>query len=159
MRRPFFDSLQEAQRSVKKVACVRISIVRRLALLLVVAGSLTASMTALAHTPARGPLTGTWRGIIAGAPGSGVKPQRIVIVVNGPETGGTWSLGSTCRGPLTLDSISDGFHHYLRHVASGSTCSGGDIDCLERAGVNVYDAVTSHLGGAWDVSGTLRRVR
>jgi hypothetical protein len=114
-------------------------------------------MTALARTPARGALTGTWSGVIAGSPGSGVKPQRITIVVNAQQTGGTWSLGSTCRGPLTLDSISGGYHHYLRHLASGSTCSGGDIDCLKRAGANVYDSVTSHLGAGWDASGTLRR--
>jgi hypothetical protein len=78
--------------------------------------------------------------------------------VNAKQTGGHWRLGARCEGPLTLDSISNGYHHYLRHVARGSTCKGGDIDCLKRVGANVYDAVASHRGGAYDESGTLRRV-
>ena len=40
----------------------------------------------------------------------------------------------------------------------GATCAGGDVDCLERVGANLYDAVTSHLGGAYDLSGALRRL-
>jgi hypothetical protein len=60
---------------------------------------------------------------------------------------------------LTLDSILSGYHHYRRKLASGSTCShGGDIDCLKRVGTNVYDSVTSHEGGQYDMTGTLRRV-
>ena len=47
----------------------------------------------------------------------------------------------------------------LRKLAPGATCAGGDIDCLKQAGANLYDAVTSHLGGAHDLSGTLRRAR
>lgn len=103
-----------------------------------------------------GPLTGTWSGYITG---SGVKRQHMVIVVNARETGGTWQLGGSCQGPLTLESISSGYHHFLRKLARGSTCGGGDVDCLKRVGADVYDSVTSHLGGAWDESGTLRRVR
>jgi hypothetical protein len=72
---------------------------------------------------------------------------------------GSWKLGPACHGPLVLDSISGGYHHYLRKRARGVKCAGGDIDCLKRVGANVYDSVTSHLGGAWDTSGTLRRVR
>jgi hypothetical protein len=106
-----------------------------------------------------GPLTGTWSGYITGQAGSGVKRHHIVIVVNAKETGGSWELSATCHGPLTLDSISYGYHHYLRKLARGSRCAGGDIDCLKRVGANVYDAVTSHLGGAYDSSGSLRRVR
>ena len=80
-----------------------------------------------------------------------------MIVVNARETGGSWRLSATCHGPLTLSSISGGYHHYLRKLAPGATCAGGDVDCLKRAGANLYDAVTSHLGGAHDSSGTLRR--
>jgi len=103
-------------------------------------------------------LTGTWSGYIAGNPGSGVKRVHIRVVVNARETRGSWRISATCQGPLTLDSISGGYHHYLRMLARGATCAGGDVDCLERAGADVYDAVTSHLGGEYDSSGTLRRV-
>jgi hypothetical protein len=57
-----------------------------------------------------------------------------------------------------LDNISNGYHHYRRKVARGATCAGGDIDCLKRVGANVCDAVTSHKGGEYDSSGTLRLV-
>jgi hypothetical protein len=109
---------------------------------------------AFAHTSG-GPLTGTWSGYIAG---NGVKRQHIVIVVNAKQSGGSWRLSATCYGPLTLDSISNGYHHYLRRRSKGVTCATGDIDCLKRVGADVYNAVTSHRGGAYDVSGTLRRV-
>ena len=79
-----------------------------------------------------------------------------MIVVNARETGGSWRLGATCHGPLTLNSISNGYHHYLRKLAPGAACAGGDVDCLKRVGANLYDAVTSHLGNADDLSGTLR---
>jgi hypothetical protein len=131
---------------------------RRLLPLAVAAiGALTA-VTALARTT-RGPLTGTWSGYIVTQAGGHAKRRHIVIVVNAKETGGSWKLGSVCHGPLTLDSISNGYHHYLRKLATGATCAGGDVDCLKRAGANVYDAVTSHLGGEYDASGTLYRVR
>lgn len=104
------------------------------------------------------PLTGTWSGYIAGNPGSRIKRDHIRIVVNSRETGGSWRLSATCHGPLTLDSISNGYHHYLRKLARGATCAGGDVDCLKRVGADVYDAVTSHVGGEYDKSGTLHRV-
>jgi hypothetical protein len=110
---------------------------------------------ALGSTSRGGPLTGTWSGVIAG---SGVQRQHILIVVNAEQNGGSWKLSATCHGPLTLDSISSRYHHYLRKLAHGSTCAGGDIDCLRRVGANVYDAVTSHRGGEYDQSGTLHRV-
>jgi hypothetical protein len=114
---------------------------------------------ALSSVTHGGPLTGTWSGVIAGQPGSGLGREHIRITVNAQETAGSWSLNATCHGPLTLDSISSGYHHFLRKLASGSTCShGGDIDCLKRAGANVYDSVTSHEGGQYDMTGTLRRV-
>ncbi len=114
-----------------------------------------AATTALAGSHSE-PLAGTWTGEITGPPGSGARGDRIVIVVNTAETGGSWKLSATCRGALTLDGISSGYHHYLRKLAPGATCTGGDIDCLKQAGANLYDAVTSKLGG--DLSGTLRRV-
>jgi hypothetical protein len=125
---------------------------RRLLPLVVAAICAVAAATALAGNP-REPLTGTWSGVISGH-SSG---NRIVIVVNARETGGSWRLSATCHGPLTLSSISSGYHHYLRKLAPGATCAGGDVDCLKPAGANVYDAVTSRLGSAHDVSGTLRR--
>ena len=104
------------------------------------------------------PLAGTWTGEITGQSSGGPRSDRIVIVVNASETGGSWSLSSTCHGPLTLDSISSGYHHYLRRLSPGATCAGGDVDCLKPAGASLYDAVTSHLGSSYDLSGTLRRV-
>ena len=127
---------------------------RRLLPLVIGAICLVAVAGALARTNHGGPLSGTWSGYIAG----GGKRQHIVIVVNAKETGGSWKLGATCYGPLTLDSISNGYHHYRRGQGRGATCAGGDIDCLKPAGANIYDAVTSRLGGAYDSGGTLRRV-
>ncbi len=131
---------------------------RRLLPFAIAAIAALTAVTALAHTTRR-PLTGTWSGYIVGRTGGHVKRRHIVIVVNAKETGGSWKLSSLCHGPLTLDSISNGYHHYLRRLATGATCAGGDVDCLKRAGANVYDAVTSHLGGQYDTSGTLYRVR
>jgi hypothetical protein len=131
---------------------------RRLLPLVVAASCAVTPVAAVGRTHG-GPLTGTWSGYITGQPGSGVKRHHIVIVVNANETGGSWALGAMCAGPLRLDSISNGYHHYLRRTGRRSTCAGGDVDCLKRVGANVYDAVTSHLGGEYDSSGTLRRVR
>jgi hypothetical protein len=131
----------------------------RLLPLLATAACVVTPAAAFARDAHGGPLTGTWSGYIAGQPGSGVRRAHIVIVVNARQTGGSWSISATCHGPLTLESISNGYHHYRRELAHGSTCAGGDVDCLKRAGANVYDAVTSHLGGAYDASGTLRRIR
>jgi len=123
----------------------------------VVAISAVAAAGALAGTHSE-PLTGTWSGVISGQSSNGNRGGgRIVIVVNAGETGGSWRLSATCHGPLTLQSISNGYHHYVRKLAPGATCAGGDVDCLKRAGANLYDAVTSHLGSAHDLSGTLRR--
>lgn len=110
---------------------------------------------ALAGTSHGGPLTGTWSGYLTG----GGTRRHMVVVVNARETGGSWRIGTRCYGSLTLDSISNGYHHYRRHRGAGATCAGGDIDCLKRAGANVYDAVTARPGGVYGVSGTLRRVR
>jgi hypothetical protein len=132
---------------------------RRLIPLLIAGICAVTAIAAPARTNHGGPLTGTWSGYIVGQPGSHFNRQHIVIVVNARETGGSWRLSDTCHGPLTLDSISGGYHHYLRKLARGATCAGGDIDCLKLAGADVYDSVTSHLGGQYDASGTLHRVR
>ena len=131
---------------------------RRLLPLFVAVLVAVTAIVAFGKSPHSRRLTGTWAGYIAGKPGSGVKRQHIHIVVNAKQTGGSWKISAACRGPLKLDSISNGYHHYLRNLARGSTCAGGDIDCLKRAGANVYDAITSHKGGEYDSSGTLRRV-
>jgi hypothetical protein len=81
------------------------------------------------------------------------------ITINARETRGTWQIRAKCYGTLTLDSISGGYHHFRRHAAAGASCAGGDVDCLKRTGAELYDAVTSHLGGSWDTSGTFKRVR
>jgi hypothetical protein len=134
--------------------------IRRLVPLAVVVVVAASAFVAFGKTARGGPLTGTWSGYIAGAPGSGIKRQHIRIVVNAREKGGSWRISAACHGPLTLDSISNGYHHYLRKLARGTSCAlGGDIDCLKRVGANVYDAVTSHDGGEYNISGTLRRVR
>jgi hypothetical protein len=130
---------------------------RRLLPLVVAAICAVGASSGLASND-REPLTGTWSGVISGQPSSGVGRDRVVIVVNTHETGGSWRISATCHGPLTLDSISSGYHHYLRKLVPGATCAGGDIDCLKQVGANLYDAVTSHLGSAYDLSGTLRRV-
>jgi len=116
-------------------------------------------MTAAASSAAtpralHGPLTGTWRGLLT----NGTRNERITISVNGRQTAGTWKVSTSCHGSLKLDSISNGYHHYRRHLAAGSTCAGGDVDCLERDGAKVADWVTPRSGG-WARNGTLRRVR
>jgi hypothetical protein len=133
--------------------------IRRLIPFAIAASVAVSAVVALGKPRHKGQLTGTWSGYIAGKPGSGVKRDHIHIVVNAKETAGSWRTSATCNGPLALDSISNGYHHYLRKLARGATCAGGDVDCLKRVGANVYDAVTSHLGGEYDSSGTLRRVR
>jgi hypothetical protein len=130
---------------------------RTLLALAVAAAFAAAPLMARAGTSEREPLSGTWSGLITGQAGV-VKQQRILIVMNARESGGTWRLGAGCYGSLKLDTISGGYHHYLRTPAPGATCAGGDIDCLKLAGRNLEDEVTSHLGGRWNSSGTLRRL-
>jgi hypothetical protein len=123
---------------------------RVLVIAAVIAGVTTsASSAATAH----GPLSGTWRGVLRGSS----RQERITITINGAQNAGTWKVSASCHGKLTLDSISGGSHHYLRHLASGSTCHGGDIDCLWPHGTTVYDNITPRPGG-WSRDGTLHRV-
>ena len=128
---------------------------RRLLVIVAVLAGLTATAS-LAATPraAHGPLTGTWRGVLT----NGTRNEKITITVNGRQNAGTWKVSASCQGKLTLDAISGGSHHFLRHLASGSTCVGGDIDCLWPQGTTVYDNVTPRPNG-WGRSGTLHRVR
>ena|SRR5581483_3237507 len=103
-----------------------------------------------------GVLSGTWRGTLSGSVGGSVRRERILIVVNARETAGSWKVSPTCHGSLTLDSISGGYHHYRRRVASGASCLGGDVDCLMRVGAHLSDWVTPRPGG-YARGGTLRR--
>jgi hypothetical protein len=127
---------------------------RRLALGAAVAAVAVSAVPASGHG---GPLTGKWSGYISG---TGFKRHHIVITVNASETRGTWRTSSTCYGPERLESISNGYHHFRRRLGRGAHCGlAGNIDCLERAGASVYDAVTMKSSGAWGVAGTLHRVR
>lgn len=124
---------------------------------------LVAAIGASGSSPARatargGVLTGTWSGVLSGTVAGMTRHERIRIVVDARETGGSWRVSASCHGTLTLDSISNGYHHYRRRLAAGSTCAGGDVDCLEREGPNVADWVTPRPNG-WARNGTLRRVR
>jgi hypothetical protein len=132
---------------------------RSLRIVVLIAVMLGIVGTASAANTGSGSLTGNWAGYISRQTSWGVKRQHITITVNARQNGGTWKLTARCYGTLTLENISDGYHHYLRHVAKGGNCAGGDIDCLKRAGANLYDAVTAHQGGSWDTSGTLKSVR
>jgi len=120
----------------------------------VLAGLTAAASSAATPRATHGPLTGTWRGVLT----NGTQNERVTFTVNGAQTAGTWKVSASCHGRLTLDSISNGYHHYVRHVASGSSCAGGDVDCLMRAGANLYDNVTPRPNG-WGRNGTLHRVR
>ena len=121
------------------------------------AGSTTADAATRATPATRaGLLTGTWTGVLSGSARGGVRRERIVIVVNANERGGSWRISATCRGGLTLDSVSGGYHHYRRRVLSGASCLGGDIDCLKRVDATIFDSVTPHPGGD-ALNGTLRR--
>jgi len=106
----------------------------------------------------RGLLTGTWTGTLTGSARGSIHQERILIVVNTHESAGSWKVSPTCHGSLTLDSISGGYHHYRRRVASGGSCLGGDIDCLMRTGAKMYDSVTPRPGG-YALTGSLHRVR
>jgi len=105
-----------------------------------------------------GALSGTWAGTLSGSAYGSIHRERILIVVNARESAGRWKVSPTCHGSLTLDSVSGGYHHYLRHVASGASCLGGDIDCLRRVGAKVSDWVTPRPG-ATALNGSLHRVR
>jgi hypothetical protein len=130
---------------------------RFLVIFAVLAGATATASAAAAPRAAHGPLTGTWKGVLTGTLNGNTAHEHITITINGPQTAGTWKVSASCHGKLTLDSISNGYHHYLRHIAAGSTCVGGDIDCLEREGAKVGDWITPRSGG-WARNGSLYRV-
>lgn len=103
-------------------------------------------------------LTGTWSGYMNPVAKSEAQRHRLRLVVNASETGGSWRVSAHCRGPLKLQSISGGFHHYVEKLAPGARCLGGGVDCLKRAGAGLYDTFTSHPGTPYASDGTLRRV-
>ncbi len=115
-------------------------------------------MAATAQVSRTGVLSGTWEGTLSGSANGSTRRERILIVVNAHESAGRWKVSPTCHGSLTLDSVSGGYHHYRRHVASGASCLGGDIDCLMRIGAKISDSVTPRPGG-YARDGTLHRVR
>jgi hypothetical protein len=130
---------------------------RLLVIVAVLAGATAAAGSAATSRATSGPLTGTWRGTLTGTRNGTTQHERITITINGRQTGGTWKVSASCHGSLTLDSISGGSHHFRRHRSSGSTCAGGDIDCLWPEGTTVYDNVTPRPGG-WARNGTLHRL-
>jgi hypothetical protein len=128
------------------------------ALAVIVAVLVTAAVSSASSK--HGSLTGTWSGYMNRAYGAGTqtKRHRLTIVVNASERGGSWKVSNSCRGPLKLQSISDGFHHYTEELTKGSKCAGGGVDCLERAGAALYDEFQSAPGTQYVSDGTLRRV-
>jgi hypothetical protein len=129
--------------------------VQRILVAAVVLAALTATASsAAAPVASRGPLTGTWKGVLT----NGTRKEPLTITIGGAEKAGTWKVSASCHGKLSLDSISGGSHHFLRHVAAGATCAGGDIDCLWTQGKSIYDNVTPRTGG-WSRNGTLHRVK
>lgn len=126
---------------------------RLLVIATVLAGLMASAGSAATARSTHGPLTGTWRGVLT----NGTQKERITITVNARQTAGTWKVSASCHGRLTLDAVSGGSHHYLRHLAAGSTCAGGDIDCLWPEGKTIYDNVTPRPNG-WSRTGTLHRV-
>jgi hypothetical protein len=122
--------------------------------------ALLATITATGSTaaPQSGVLSGTWVGVLSGSVNGTTRHEKIRLVINSGETGGSWRVSAACHGRLTLDSISGGSHHYRRHLASGGSCHGGDIDCLWREGTKIYDNITPRPGG-WSRNGYLRRAR
>jgi hypothetical protein len=125
-----------------------------------VAAAGSAATAGTARTGGTHRLAGTWAGVLTGSVNGATQTEHIRIHIKLRETAGTWKVDSACYGKLTLDSISGGSHHYLRHLARGlssSTCAGGDIDCLWPTSGGVYDNVTPRPDG-WSRHGTLRRV-
>ena len=130
---------------------------RLLVIAAVLAGLTAAASSAATPRSTQTSLTGKWRGTLTGTVNGKTQHEPVTFTINSAQTAGTWKVSASCQGKLTLDSISNGYHHYRRHVASGSTCAGGDVDCLERTGAKVFDSVTPRANG-WSRSGTLHRL-
>jgi len=92
------------------------------------------------HSPTA--IAGRWSGTVGG--------HLLTVKVAPKEEKGTWSLSATCHGTLKLESISNGFHHFYRIAAPGTTCAAsetGGIDCLMREGSDVLDLYAAPEGG------------
>jgi hypothetical protein len=116
---------------------------RRIALLsgLAIIGVLALVTSAGAsHSPTA--IAGKWSGTVAG--------RLLTVKVAPKEERGTWSLSATCHGILKLESISNGFHHFYRIAAAGTTCAPsetGGVDCLMREGSALLDLYAAPEGG------------
>jgi len=119
-------------------------------------------VTVLAIVPGAGAnaaatrITGKWSGTVAG----GAAPtEQLTVAVKAGESKGTWSVSASCHGTLVLKNISEGFHHFNRIAATGTTCSGGSgsgVDCLKRNGSRVLDEYAPSGTTGWD-TGLLTR--
>jgi len=131
---------------------------RLLAVVLVLAGLTATASSAATSRSTQSSLSGAWTGVLTGTVNGVTQHERVTFTINSRQAAGTWKVSASCKGKLSLDSISGGSHHFLRHLASGSTCAGGDIDCLWPQGKTIYDNVTPRPNG-WSRNGILHRVR
>jgi hypothetical protein len=131
---------------------------RRFVVIVAVLAGLTATASSAATPRAtQSSLAGKWRGTLTGTVHGTTRHEQVTFTINSSQTAGTWKVSASCQGKLTLVDISGGSHHFRRHLASGSTCAGGDIDCLWPHGTTIYDNVTPRPNG-WNRSGTLHRL-
>jgi len=120
----------------------------------------SSGVVAVAHRvnarPAKS-IVGTWSGYITPSPGSHASRQRFFVVVDPGERAGRWRIGARCSGTLSLENISDGYHHFYRLAGANAGCAPLGVDCLKRAGAQVEDVFSS--GSGWgDSTIYLRRV-
>jgi hypothetical protein len=93
-------------------------------------------LTGLASAASGGPLGGTWKGYLQ----TTNERTSFQVTVNRNMKSGTWRTSASCSGPLRLDNISDGYHHYYRVVTrKDAGCAPAGIDCLKRQGGRVLD--------------------
>jgi hypothetical protein len=97
-------------------------------------------------------LVGTWSGTLQSS------GEQLTLTVARREQKGTWKLSPTCYGTLSLESISNGYHHYNRIASPEASCTAGGVDCLWREGSRqVLDLYVPAEGA--ESSGLLARVR
>jgi hypothetical protein len=92
---------------------------------------------------------GTWTGTVRG---SAAPSEHLTVKVLSGERRGTWSVSASCHGTLVLKNISEGFHHFNRIAATGTTCSGGSgsgVDCLKREGSRLLDEYAPTGNEGW----------
>jgi len=142
-----------------RVHVARAGRIRRLIPLAVVAVVAVSVIVAFGKTsPQRGGSPAPGVATSPGNPGSGLRRHHIRIVINARQTGGSWKDQLQLPRALTLDSISNAYPPLSPQVGARRDLRRRRRRRLKRAGASVYDAVTSHLGGEYDRSGTLRRV-